>query len=288
MKIIYGTLLSLLVVCLATPVFACEANSVVTTSPDLDLNDFARILRSAQVTGCEQVAHDKLYEKLGTIATTSPSYWKGMRSGIALSSRSPRASPSGARGYLDDPLDDRPACGERIRGRRSAGQRICGLGGTLWKDGNTCFEELPSARPAAAGPLPTIALRAATGTTSGRSPTTCSRARSANREHASTIRRAESWSPTAALQRLAADLVAGVPGLDIVTLNHTVQILTYGLGQMTHIAAAFVGLEVAERPIDKNTISTTYKTWRTSCGARGRPRPRRTLRSRRTAASSTP
>jgi hypothetical protein len=225
MKIIRRTLLSLLVVCLAAPVFACEADSVDTTLVDLDINAFASILRSAQVTGCEQVAHDKLYAKLGTIATTSPSKWKEMRSGIALSFALSSGLALGARGYLDDPLDDRLArAANAYVVAVPQGTEICGLDGELWKDGNTCFEEFAIGT---AGRGWTAAYYRLTAREWFNERTLAYNAfKSALSEQGACIHNPAATvveSNRGVCNGTLADLVAGLPGREMVTLNHTVQ-----------------------------------------------------------------
>ncbi|HEX8154557.1 MAG TPA: hypothetical protein VF698_15590 [Thermoanaerobaculia bacterium] len=266
MKIITRTLLlAILAIASVTPSFAaCEADGVDVASADLDINAFASILRSAQVTGCEQVAHDKLYAKLGTIAARPTSPWKGMRSGIAMSFALSSGLILGARGYLDDPLDDRLARAANAYvvtiPQDPADPELCGMGGTRWKDGNTCFEEFAIGT---AGRGWTTAYYRLTGRDWLNDRQLAYDAfKSALSEQGACIH-----NPAAAVDPnnrgicngSLADLVNGVAGLELVTLNHTVQNPSYGIGQMTHIAAGFAALEIAKRPIDPATVSSTYK-----------------------------
>ena len=91
---IRAVILSLLSLCFALPGFACEASLASSYyQGDLgggDMTDFALILRSSQVSGCEQTARNKLLDKLNSMdlhATLWPQDhpWKRPFSGVSLS-----------------------------------------------------------------------------------------------------------------------------------------------------------------------------------------------------------
>src|SRR5688572_13747911 len=107
---IRAVILSLLFLCFALPGFACEANWASSSfQGDMaagGMTDFAYILRSSQVAGCEQAARNKLMDKLNSMdlhGTLWPQDhpWKRPWSGVSLSFALSSGLILGARGYLD-------------------------------------------------------------------------------------------------------------------------------------------------------------------------------------------
>ncbi|HEX8154556.1 MAG TPA: hypothetical protein VF698_15585 [Thermoanaerobaculia bacterium] len=288
MKITFhAVLLSLLSLCLAVPAFAtCEADNVSSGyQGDLasgDMTDFAYILRSSQVPGCEQISRDKLYSKLGAMEQLSPSPWRQRWSGVSLSFVLSTGLILGGKNYLDDALDMRLAAAANNYVLTFAD--ACGHTNGGWSNANTCFEEYAIATLGNGWKTAYYRL-------TGRGPwltdrdNTMANFRSALSEQVACIHKAGRAYDTykgycnATLAELEAD-TNGTQGFELITLNHTYQIPAYAIGQMTHIAAGFVGLEVAQRPLVSANLNAFYKSmarevWRegvakaTSTGAFG-------------------
>lgn len=259
MKItIPAVLLSLLFLFIALPGQAqtCEASLASSqyrwSIQSDDMTDLSYILRSAQSAdlSCVQIARDKLYSKLedmSFVATLWPQDdpWKQHWSGVSLSFALSSGLILGSRGYLTDSLDyelSRAAWRQTFKFADN-----CGFNNGNFTEGNTCLEEY--AIQTLADGWKTAYFRLTAREWSPAYNATIQGWRTTMSEDVACI-----YNPAKSLATgrgfcngTLLDLENNVA--EMVTLNHEFQTPAYGVGQMTHVASAFVGLEAAQKRV---------------------------------------
>ncbi|HEX2210163.1 MAG TPA: hypothetical protein VHG93_20980 [Longimicrobium sp.] len=228
------------------------AHTTVRRDFNLDLNDFAYILRDSQDPNCYAEAKTRLQAKMGAIPLD---YWTRWLSGGSLS----MALAAGMNiGYF---TDIGPTLDVRLRNAANSYQRtlqtetgypggavVCGVGG-----GNTCLEDYAMGNTTYSWiaayrrwtgrdwrPARTLAINDMKSTLAA--STSCIRYNGA---------RANDPVKNFCNGTLA-ELRAGTAS--ILSMNHGYQTPAYGVGQMTSLAAGFVALEIAEAPVQSSEI----------------------------------
>jgi hypothetical protein len=248
----------------AQPVLACKAYSSAdigrldgSGNPDMNanFNDFAFILDSAGDPYCTDVAAIKLGNKLASM-NQNPAVWKTWLAGGSVSFVMASGLTLGTLGQLSDSLD------KKIRDVANAYEPgtdpgVCGFDNGNWVNGNTCLEDYGIDASA-------HGWRAAYYRHTGRDEWTTARSKmvtAANKmlDPATTCIRFLSGGPFVPTGRGICNAsfsdLGQVPAVaEIVTLNHRQQSLAYGIGQMTSLASAFVGLDVAERRFNTSEL----------------------------------
>jgi hypothetical protein len=226
--------------------FACDANAVPDATTDFSgraLNDFARIMRSAQVEGCASAAAAKLSAKLRLM---SPDEWKRTWSGGILSMALATGLILGAKDELSAELDLQLVQAANAYRLFTQINPHCGFHFPAWTAGNTCLEDYAIAAQAHGWRTAYYRL---TGREwlPARQQTAVSMKTMLNDQINCIV------DPDVAPDVSGRGPCTGNPlqlsdDATIVTLNHGVQNPAYGVGQMTALAVAAVGLEVAREP----------------------------------------
>ena len=235
-----------LLLTLAWPAFACDANLVPDATEDFSgraLNDYARIMRTAQVEGCAQAAASKLSAKLSAMTSAD---WRRMWTGGVLSMALATGLILGAQGELSAELDLQLVQAANDYRLTLQINPHCGFHFPAWIAGNTCLEDFAIAAQAHAWRTAYYRL---TGREwlPARKQTALSMKTMLNDQINCIVDpdvAPDFWERgpcMGSVSQLSDDAA-------IVTLNHGVQNPAYGIGQMTALAAAAVGLEVAREP----------------------------------------
>jgi hypothetical protein len=233
-----------------TPIVnACQAPSV---PPGDDLNYFALLLRDAQVNSCAQSAHDKLLAKLDS------NTWNTERVGVVLSYALATGLVLGGNGHMSDALDTKLTLA--ANSYVFTPQVGCGFTATTWQNGNTCLEDHAIAALAQGWRTAWYRLTARDWSTDRSAAITQIRntlSDTVNCIHHKTRTYDSSRGPcNATLAELEADTTGNI---EMMTLNHGYQNPAYGVGQLTHVSATYVGLEVAFEPVTSLNVGTTYR-----------------------------
>lgn len=218
-------------------------------APVSDMNDWGLILRDAYNNdqACWGPARDKLVAKLSNVRAVAPVYWQLDFSGEYVMLVMAAGLALGGHNAMTPQLDSELYwVGEHYQFyTRGCGWYYPGANPPIWKFANTCMDDYSIASSG-------FAWKAAYYRLSGRAWQTA-RGQAMNYFHLAfrTYDSACIYNPHAALSPYfglcnagPADL--GAPDVSTVSLNHLNQTPAYGMGLMTSIAAAFVGLEVAE------------------------------------------
>jgi hypothetical protein len=253
------------------------AQTTVGANFNLDLNDFAYILRDSESSNpeCYQEARNRLEAKMYALPLD---YWTRWLSGGSLSMALAAAMNIGYR------MDIGPSLDVRLRDAANSYQRTlqtestypggpitCG-NANLWLGGNTCLEDYAMGNT-------TYSWISAYRRWTGRDWRPA-RVLAIN-EMKYTLTASNScirWNGVRAndpyrgiCNGTLAELRAGTAS--ILSFNHGYQTPAYGVGQMTSLAAGFVGLEVAEAPVLSGEIPRSSATLPRRSFARDSGRP---------------
>lgn len=232
---------------------ACNSSTLVNhgfrNDLNLDFNDYALIFEEASTPNCAAAAASALLDKVSATLASGNGYdnvlmktvgpYQGWLEGAHVALIFATALELGGQGQLKQAMDDKI---EQIFYQTNV-DPYCGFASGRWKDGNTCMDDYAVAAAA-------WSWMAAYEKNRGRYWAAYSRnAKSMINSALSTYDSVCIYNPMSAISVSGSgpcnapvgDLSAGIA--ETVSLNHGNQTPAYGLGLMTSIATAFVGLE---------------------------------------------
>jgi hypothetical protein len=254
---------AVLLLSLSTNVLACESANIHTywtgDVAGLEVNEFAFILRDAQVNACADTARIRLTSKLDSMTSAT---WKGTWMGAIVSFSLATGLILGGNGHLTDDLDTKLT--KAANDYALTLQGGCGFTASTWQNGNTCLED--HAIAAMGHGWRTAWYRLTARAWSGDRSMALNDIRMTLSDGINCIyNKTQGLDPNRGVcnSNLAALQADTTGNIEMMTLNHGYQIPAYGVGMLTHVATAYVGLEVAYEKVTSVNVSQSYRNMAT-------------------------